>query len=188
MWRQPPIWEPKGTKFRPYSITTLIFFYIGRFFGRLFDSRIFFRSLMVWGVTSTSSSSLMNSSACSRDNKRGGTSRRASSAPDARAPDDERIGVPIPSDRVRAPLGRTSARPAEGVDRPGVDVEQPHVAYRPVQRAATKGSLNEAQAGLDWVHSLVRPLYTWRLRSRVKRIKRSLWYSRENMTGLFSRL
>ena len=28
--------EPHGTKFRPYSITTLIFFYIGRFFGRLF--------------------------------------------------------------------------------------------------------------------------------------------------------
>jgi hypothetical protein len=36
MWRQPPIWEPQGTKFRPYSITTLIFFYIGKFFGRLF--------------------------------------------------------------------------------------------------------------------------------------------------------
>jgi hypothetical protein len=31
MWRQPPIWEPQGTKFRPYSITTLIFFYIGSF-------------------------------------------------------------------------------------------------------------------------------------------------------------
>jgi len=31
MWRQPPIWEPQGTKFRPYSITTLIFFYIGKF-------------------------------------------------------------------------------------------------------------------------------------------------------------
>jgi hypothetical protein len=39
MWRQPPIWEPQGTKFRPYSITTLIFFYIGRFFGRLFRRR-----------------------------------------------------------------------------------------------------------------------------------------------------
>ena len=25
MWRQPPIWEPQGTKFRPHSITTLIF-------------------------------------------------------------------------------------------------------------------------------------------------------------------
>jgi hypothetical protein len=39
MWRQPPIWEPQGTKFRLYSITTLIFFYIGRFFGRLFGRR-----------------------------------------------------------------------------------------------------------------------------------------------------
>jgi hypothetical protein len=38
MWRQPPIWEPNGTKFRPYSITTLIF-YIGKFFGRLFGRR-----------------------------------------------------------------------------------------------------------------------------------------------------
>jgi len=39
MWRQPPIWEPQRTRFRPYSITTLIFFYIGRFFGRLFGGR-----------------------------------------------------------------------------------------------------------------------------------------------------
>ena len=39
MWSQPPIWEPRGTKFRPYNITTLIFFYIGRFFGRLFGRR-----------------------------------------------------------------------------------------------------------------------------------------------------
>jgi hypothetical protein len=39
MWRQPPIWEPQGTKFRPYSITTLIFFYIGKFFGGLFKKR-----------------------------------------------------------------------------------------------------------------------------------------------------
>jgi len=29
MWRQGPIWEPKGSNFRPYSITILIFFYIG---------------------------------------------------------------------------------------------------------------------------------------------------------------
>jgi len=36
MWRQPPIWEPQGTKFRPYSITTLIFFHIGKVFRRLF--------------------------------------------------------------------------------------------------------------------------------------------------------
>jgi hypothetical protein len=33
------IWEPQGTKFRPYSITTLIFFYIGKFFGCLFGRR-----------------------------------------------------------------------------------------------------------------------------------------------------
>jgi hypothetical protein len=39
MWRQPSIWEPQGTKFRPYSITTLIFFYIGKFFGGLFGRR-----------------------------------------------------------------------------------------------------------------------------------------------------
>lgn len=32
MWRQPPIWEPQGTKFRPYSITTLIFFHTGKVF------------------------------------------------------------------------------------------------------------------------------------------------------------
>ena len=35
MWRQGPIWEPRGTQFRPYSITTLIFFYIGKLFGGL---------------------------------------------------------------------------------------------------------------------------------------------------------
>lgn len=39
MWRRPPIWEPEGTKFRPNNITTLIFFYIGKFFGRLFGRR-----------------------------------------------------------------------------------------------------------------------------------------------------
>ncbi len=60
-----------------YSIRSLLF-------GRLFASRIFFRSRMDWGVTSTSSSSLMNSSACSSDKSRGGTSRRASSAPETR--------------------------------------------------------------------------------------------------------
>jgi len=35
--RQPTIWEPQGTKFRPYGITTLIFSYSERFFGRWFD-------------------------------------------------------------------------------------------------------------------------------------------------------
>jgi hypothetical protein len=39
MWRQPPIWEPQGTTFRPNSITTLIFFYIGKLFGRSFGRR-----------------------------------------------------------------------------------------------------------------------------------------------------
>ena len=33
---KPPIWEPKGTNFRPYNLSTLISFYIGRFLGRLF--------------------------------------------------------------------------------------------------------------------------------------------------------
>jgi hypothetical protein len=36
MWRQPPIWEPQGTKFRTSSITALTFFYIGKFLARLF--------------------------------------------------------------------------------------------------------------------------------------------------------
>ena len=39
MRRQGSIWEPKDSSFRPYSITTLIFFYIGKFFGRLFRKR-----------------------------------------------------------------------------------------------------------------------------------------------------
>lgn len=34
-----PIWEPEGTKFRPYNLATLIAFYIGRFFERLFRGR-----------------------------------------------------------------------------------------------------------------------------------------------------
>lgn len=34
-----PMWEPKDSNFRPYGITTLIFFYIGKFFGRLFRRR-----------------------------------------------------------------------------------------------------------------------------------------------------
>lgn len=31
-----PIWEPKGTRFRPYNLSTLISFYIGRVVGRFF--------------------------------------------------------------------------------------------------------------------------------------------------------
>jgi len=40
MWRQGHIWEPKDSRFRPYSITTLIFFYLGKLFGRLFLKRM----------------------------------------------------------------------------------------------------------------------------------------------------
>lgn len=39
MCTQGPIWEPKDSRFRPYSITTLIFFYVGKLFGRLFRKR-----------------------------------------------------------------------------------------------------------------------------------------------------
>jgi len=39
VWRQPPIWEPKGTRFRQYNITSFVFFYIGKFFGLLFKRR-----------------------------------------------------------------------------------------------------------------------------------------------------
>jgi hypothetical protein len=39
MWKQPPIWEPEESKFRPYNITTLVVFYIGKFLGRLFRPR-----------------------------------------------------------------------------------------------------------------------------------------------------
>lgn len=33
---KPPIWEPKGTSFRPYDLSTLISFYVGRFLARMF--------------------------------------------------------------------------------------------------------------------------------------------------------
>src|SRR6185437_3292054 len=54
------------------------------FLGRMLPARIFFRRRMLFGVISTSSSSLMNSTACSRLKRRGGISRMASSAVDAR--------------------------------------------------------------------------------------------------------
>ena len=39
---KPPIWEPKGTNFRPYDLSTLIAFYVGRFLGGMFK-RLFGR-------------------------------------------------------------------------------------------------------------------------------------------------
>src|SRR5437016_484928 len=38
MWRQGPIWEPKDSSFRPYSISTLIFFISGSSLGGCFES------------------------------------------------------------------------------------------------------------------------------------------------------
>ena len=38
-WYQGPIYEPQDSRFRPWSITTLIAFLIGGLFGRLFRSR-----------------------------------------------------------------------------------------------------------------------------------------------------
>jgi hypothetical protein len=35
MWIRTPIYEPKGTNFRPYSLETLIAFLIGRCVGGL---------------------------------------------------------------------------------------------------------------------------------------------------------
>lgn len=35
-WQRGPIWEPKDSEFRPWSITTLVAFYVGKFFGKLF--------------------------------------------------------------------------------------------------------------------------------------------------------
>jgi len=33
MWIRTPIWEPKNTNFRPYSLGTLLAFFVGRCFG-----------------------------------------------------------------------------------------------------------------------------------------------------------
>ena len=52
--------------------------------GRILAANTRFRSRILCGVTSTSSSSLMNSIACSRPSLRGGINRTASSAVDAR--------------------------------------------------------------------------------------------------------
>ena len=38
-WYRGPIYEPEDSGFRPWSITTLIAFWIGRSLGRIFRSR-----------------------------------------------------------------------------------------------------------------------------------------------------
>ena len=37
MWIRTPIWEPEHTRFRPYSLGTLISFFIGHILGRKLD-------------------------------------------------------------------------------------------------------------------------------------------------------
>jgi hypothetical protein len=36
LWERGPIYEPKDSRFRPWTLTTLIAFFIGRFIGRRF--------------------------------------------------------------------------------------------------------------------------------------------------------
>jgi hypothetical protein len=36
LWQRGPIYEPKDSSFRPWNLVTLIGFFIGRIFGRLF--------------------------------------------------------------------------------------------------------------------------------------------------------
>ena len=38
MWIRTPIYEPENTRFRPYSVGTLLAFMIGRCFGRLWKA------------------------------------------------------------------------------------------------------------------------------------------------------
>jgi hypothetical protein len=38
-WYRGPIYEPKDSRFRPWNISTLIGFFVGRFFGSLFRRR-----------------------------------------------------------------------------------------------------------------------------------------------------
>jgi hypothetical protein len=38
-WQRGPIYEPKDSNFRPWSITTLLGFLFGRMLGRLFRKR-----------------------------------------------------------------------------------------------------------------------------------------------------
>ena len=39
MLLRPPIWEPEGTKFRPYNLSTLLSFYLGKWIGRMLKRR-----------------------------------------------------------------------------------------------------------------------------------------------------
>ena len=39
LWYRGPIYEPKDSRFRPWNVSTLIAFFIGRFFGCVFRSR-----------------------------------------------------------------------------------------------------------------------------------------------------
>lgn len=38
-WQRGPIYEPRDSNFRPWSITTLVAFLFGRMIGRLFRKR-----------------------------------------------------------------------------------------------------------------------------------------------------
>src|SRR5581483_9249888 len=68
----------------PQQGESFLSFDIFGFHHRWFAFKTFFRSRIDTGVTSTNSSSRINSMACSRFKMRGGTSRIASSAVDAR--------------------------------------------------------------------------------------------------------
>jgi len=39
-WRQGPIYEPQDSRYRPNSVATLIFFFIGKLFGLLFRGMV----------------------------------------------------------------------------------------------------------------------------------------------------
>src|SRR5262249_39561723 len=68
---QRPSYSDRGVQLKgPYAVISR-----AAFFGRMLPARIRFRRRMLDGVTSTSSSSLMNSIACSRPSLRGGTRR-----------------------------------------------------------------------------------------------------------------
>jgi hypothetical protein len=39
LWERGPIYEPKDSNFRPWNISTLFAFFIGKFFGRMFRKK-----------------------------------------------------------------------------------------------------------------------------------------------------